>query len=342
MNNVPFPLIIPIDDENNIFEGYLTIHDVEYFLQIKLGPKGYLNGEERFLNLINKQEQKNIIDNKLEQATEVMSFLNDLKEILEAKNLDSTKNPFCYDHDRYSYVYKELDSIGFDKVHHVGAAMREITFQTMDQSKRQHLLKVLLPAHYPFASPKVTTELPSSIEINSSCSSLSSILEQHKNLIEKYQQLFDCLDDLDKHMRILEPEHPKRSDVWRKIALGHHCSLEIELNPEAPIDSKPKIRFFGSLNRVNDLKNKWNEFKWDKDIPIHKNLLSSFQLVSNSENKDVQEDYTTIGDIECGICYSYKLNDEDTPEIICGNQLCSRGFHYQCLYEVTNMWSCKR
>ncbi|KAI7901335.1 WD-repeat region-domain-containing protein [Cokeromyces recurvatus] len=329
MDIVPFPLIIPVDDENKIYQGYLPIHNIEYYLELKLGPNGYINGEQKLLYLIN--EQKDRIYTKLKRADEIMSYLTELKELLEERNPELTKKPFRYDHDRYTYIYKELRGIGFDKVYQVGDAMNHIIFQTIDQANRQHLLKVILPIHYPFALPQVISELPSPIEATSS--ELSILIKQHQILIEKYQTLFNCLDELDTHMRILEPEQPKRNDIWRRIALGHHCSLEIELNPESPMDSKPKVRFFGSLNRVNDLKNKWNEFKWDKNRPIYQNLLNSFQLVSNSENKDLQEDYTMTGDIECGICYSYKLNDKDTPDIICDNLLCNRGFHYPCLYE---------
>lgn len=63
-------------------------------------------------------------------------------------------------------------------------------------------------------------------------------------------------------MTILEPDKPTRADVWRRIALGHHCSLEIELNIEAPMDIKPKARFFGNLSRVKDLKEKWAISEW--------------------------------------------------------------------------------
>jgi hypothetical protein len=71
----------------------------------------------------------------------------------------------------------------------------------------------------------------------------------------------------------------------------------------------------------------------NKDGPIHTNLLSIFQLVQ-SHDGNTTEDYTNKNDVECGICYAYKLNDTTIPDIICTNQSCIRGFHYQCLYEV--------
>lgn len=58
-------------------------------------------------------------------------------------------------------------------------------------------------------------------------------------------------------------------------------------------------------------------------------MISIFQL----KQDNIEEDYLTTGDIECGICYSYKLSDTSIPDVICSNTLCSRGFHHSCLYE---------
>ncbi len=52
------------------------------------------------------------------------------------------------------------------------------------------------------------------------------------------------------------------------------------------------------------------------------------------DEKQGQEDYTNTTDIECGICYSYKLENGEAPETIC--KLCNRGFHSTCLYHVSS------
>ena len=70
----------------------------------------------------------------------------------------------------------------------------------------------------------------------------------------------------------------------------------------------------------------------DKQKPIYENLLETFQLVADEQQRST--DYTKTGDIECGICYSYKLNGVETPDTICANAQCNRGFHYPCLYQV--------
>ena len=42
------------------------------------------------------------------------------------------------------------------------------------------------------------------------------------------------LDDLDAHAWVLEPKNPGRECVSRRIALGDHCSLQLELHAAAP------------------------------------------------------------------------------------------------------------
>lgn len=128
-----------------------------------------------------------------------------------------------------------------------------------DEQHRKHLVKINLSNNYPFTSPKAEWDLPVAI---SNYSTLAKILSQHRSFVIKYQLFFNCMDDLDKHMRILEPDKPKKSDKWRRIALGHHCSLEIQINAESPLEMKPKIRFFGSAKRVKDLQTKWKAFIW--------------------------------------------------------------------------------
>jgi E3 ubiquitin-protein ligase FANCL len=187
---------------------------------------------------------------------------------------------------------------------------------------------------YPFVPPQVTCQLPTSISTTAN-TTISNLLTQHEQLVNQYQELFDCLDDIDSNMRIIEPDKPTRTDLYRRIALGHHCSFQIEFNPNyAPKkDGKPKnIRFFGNLNRVQELKNKWKLYEWKLYEKMHVNLLNSFQIVTTTTEAD--EDYTNTNDIECGICYSFKLDNGELPEIICVNSLCNRGFHSICLYEV--------
>ena len=37
--------------------------------------------------------------------------------------------------------------------------------------------------------------------------------------------------------------------------------------------------------------------------------------------------------MECGICYSYKL-DTELPSEVCNDSRCGQAFHHSCLFEV--------
>ena len=65
--------------------------------------------------------------------------------------------------------------------------------------------------------------------------------------LQKYQLLFDELDDLDKHFWILEPSLPaRRSNVERRIALWEGgASLVIALDPDNPRGIPVMVRFLG-------------------------------------------------------------------------------------------------
>lgn len=77
----------------------------------------------------------------------------------------------------------------------------------------------------------------------------------------------------------------------------------------------------------------------DPSATPFQNIKSIFgdKLVLKSEQGSVFTD-NAAADIECGICYIYKLHHEthgdQNPDVVCTNDQCNRGFHPSCLYEV--------
>ncbi|KAI9259360.1 WD-repeat region-domain-containing protein [Sporodiniella umbellata] len=300
----------------------------EYFIQVQLGSGGQLYGTKEFNELI--EDQKTVIETKLQHMTDIMTFLSELKETIETGGI-SMRAPFLPVSARLSHIYQEISAVGFDRVRSMNETMDEIVFGTRDSQGRDHLLTVTLPAHYPFAPPHIVAYLPITLERQLP---MTKVIKQHEDAVNIYQAFFDCMDGLDHHLKVVEPDHPTRSDVWRKFALGHHCSMHLEIaDPLAPWE-KPIIRLFGSEKRVEDLRRAWDHATWNKEIGLYQNLLNIFQLVSNKHSE--KEDYTNTADIECGICYSYKLDNGETPETAC--KLCHRGFHSTCLFHVSTRY----
>ena len=81
--------------------------------------------------------------------------------------------------------------------------------------------------------------------------------------------------DLDRHGWVLEPEKPRRSDLFRRISLGGFCSLRVTLDPAAP-HAPPEARFLGPDAAVSPLRKKWSEAmaagSWNSAELLRKNI----------------------------------------------------------------------
>lgn len=67
---------------------------------------------------------------------------------------------------------------------------------------RVHLIKVQLPAAYPEAAPLVTAQLPKQVKLPAwqpGASSLQNLIKNHEDAIASLQDLWACLEDLDRY-----------------------------------------------------------------------------------------------------------------------------------------------
>lgn len=89
---------------------------------------------------------------------------------------------------------------------------------------------------------------------------------------ENFQEVWAMLDDIDANTWVLEPDNPKRSDLMRRIALGNHCSLKVEVDVNNP-RGECQYELFGADSLIAPLHMKvaknWN--KWL--VGILKNYL---------------------------------------------------------------------
>ncbi len=66
---------------------------------------------------------------------------------------------------------------------------------------REHVVQVQLPASYPEGAPLVTADLPRgavSLDWRPGASGLCAVWDAHADAIQRLQDLFLCLDDLDR------------------------------------------------------------------------------------------------------------------------------------------------
>ncbi|KAJ8663669.1 hypothetical protein O0I10_000917 [Lichtheimia ornata] len=332
-----YPLFTPLDAEGKAYRGFLPVHNKEYLIQVQFlndNDVPLIYGEPEIQRLLQRCDTEQV-KRRLAQCGDINPLLAELKEMLEQETMgDGDMLDISFSR-RYKAIMTELMSIGFDKVQDF--SNDRVAFSLTDSmQQRRHTIYASIPANYPLSTPKITAQLPIT---NISATTLTNTVEQCYRIIERYQPLFSCLDELDQHTRILDPENPSYGDVWRRVALINHCSLHVELHPDRPQEQPKVIRFFGNEKSTKILRDMWQQGnKWDPSATPLQNIKSIFgdKLVLKSGQGNASID-NAAADIECGICYIYKLHHEthgdQNPDVVCTNDQCNRGFHPSCLYE---------
>ncbi|KAI9304213.1 WD-repeat region-domain-containing protein, partial [Cunninghamella echinulata] len=368
-----FPLIAPADHLGNVYRGFFPIHEKEFYIEIHLAntstnqsAKIYGNQELQTLLL----PYQSTIQSRLNQCQDIGLFLSDLKATLEHSCIRTEATQSKVSAERFNMLYTEINEIGYDKLIYMNDTMEDLIFKCQDNKNRSHSIKIYIPQHYPLQSPSVSVDLPAATtdnknnnvititpailneQLQQAPSTLPNIIHNILLKINTFQEFFDNMDELDQHARVIDPDKPLRSDTWRRIALGNHCSLQLMIqDTHHPTQQPPSIRFFGTEKNIKPFQSSWhtyiNEQKWNTDLSIYKNLIiplptiRSFSSTSSNslENTDLangKQQQHQDDDIACAICYTYKLdkmNHQETPDTICQNHLCNRGFHPTCLFE---------
>ncbi|XP_010939326.2 uncharacterized protein [Elaeis guineensis] len=203
----------------------------------------------------------------------------------------------------------------------------------MEQGSRQEL-----PPPAPFYRSIFSEDVPYICDIEwSKSSKLKNIVQQFREHLQKLQEFWSIMEDIDRNLWILDPKQPSLATSYRQICLGNDCSLLLNVYARNAW-SLPECRFFGPDSTVNLLRNNWrkNSRKWTKDKHFHENLaillettLPRPHTVSNKNDEQV----------DCGICYAQYLpvddefgdNSGSAPDYTCENLSCSRAFHTVCL-----------
>lgn len=53
-------------------------------------------------------------------------------------------------------------------------------------------------------------------------------------IIGQFDSFWSVLEDIDAHCWVIEPDHATRASRSRRIAIGQHCSILVDIEPESP------------------------------------------------------------------------------------------------------------
>lgn len=173
------------------------------------------------------------------------------------------------------------------------------------------------------------------------------ILRQYETVIDQIQDFLSVMHELDSTVCILEPENCTPAHTMRRIAVGSHSSIQIEVDPLMPY-SIPNIRFLGADAVVGPMKESWMRHVHTQWKQPHKTKdtieiedKKEFNIVSNLERalniklprKDEMEKTSSEFSGECGVCYAYKGSNDKIPDKVCDNVRCCMPFHSSCLVQ---------
>eukprot|EP01018_Ginkgo_biloba_P006628 Gb_35791 [translate_table: standard] len=329
------------------FHTFFSIHGQEFSFNVHNVPPSSETGKTSLKNakLEGDRELRKLllgleplIQQRMNESTNVGRFVLEMKDILEhivgAKSQASLPSS-----NFYHKVYSEIEAVGWEHLAGLGDDLASVHFRVFDQGGREHIVEIILPSKYPEVEPTVSSELPSALELQWwKEATLKDVVDQFIEIIEKFQDFWNIMEDIDRSVWVMEPVHPSKASSFRRIALGGHCSLSLIVNAFSP-RSVPECRFFGSDLAIAPLRKRWNSNirRWKGDKLLRENLEDILEITFPSPQDTVQEDISA----DCGICYAFRLPNVDAhgaergsvPDRACDNPNCGRPFHSACLIE---------
>eukprot|EP00850_Spirogloea_muscicola_P005053 SM000022S07267 [mRNA] locus=s22:818764:821402:- [translate_table: standard] len=262
---------------------------------------------------------------RLDQSQTLTDFFLELRDMLE-KLVRVDRAPQLAPAAFYSLLLDELAQVGWERMAWLSPDLHAADFHLCDSAGRQHALRLTFPATYPEHPPTASTDLPEELTLQwIKGASLQSVLAQFEEALKLYQELWNCIDDLDANTLVLEPERPTRSDTFRRIALGSDAAVG---------QSRDSLEA--------------NLGGWSTDRMLRTNLERALGVsLPGPSSVAAAEDVTS----DCGICYMYRLVGYEQhaavcktaaegtsraapapiPDQICNNDACGRPFHQACL-----------
>ncbi|XP_065256594.1 E3 ubiquitin-protein ligase FANCL [Emys orbicularis] len=327
------PLLLPQNRERSVYEGFVTVQDRDFHIRILLPSDFQLKNARIHCSWCLKKVlhgYHQIVKQRLQHCSDLVSFMVELKTILEAALKNSQELHAPPPPEYYSYLVRDIETLGWNKVVYVDTGLNTIKLKGEDSCGRQHLITLKLNAKYPAEPPDCCVDFPVEFAISwIPQSSLVDIYNQFLAALESLKEFWNAMDEIDEKTWVLEPENPTRSATMRRIAIGNNVSINLEVDPRHPT-MLPECYFLGADHVVNPLRTKLNNnmHLWDPDITLLQNLKEVLETDFPSRAVLEKTDFT----MDCGICYAYRL-DGAIPDQVCGDSRCGQPFHQACLFE---------
>ncbi|XP_061914871.1 E3 ubiquitin-protein ligase FANCL [Entelurus aequoreus] len=336
------PLLLPLNVEKTVYDGFITVQEKDFRLRIQLPPDRHLKKAKlhccwKLKHLLRGYEHT--VKQRLHQSTDLVSFILELKTILEVVLKCHPECSSIPPPQYYSQLIFEIENLGWDKLLFIDTQFKMLRLKAEDSSGRQHILTVDLKSKYPAEAPECTADLPVPLVLTwTPQSSLNQLHSQFLLVIAALTEFWDVLDEIDTKTWILEPEKPSFCDTMRRIVIGNNVSIKVEVDPRHP-KMLPECCLLGAEHVVTPLRDKLNAnmHLWNPDSSVLQNLQDVLEIEFLSPATHEKSTFS----VECGICYSYRL-EAAIPDQVCTDPHCGQPFHQVCLYEWLRMLPASR
>nr|XP_046257685.1 E3 ubiquitin-protein ligase FANCL isoform X2 [Scatophagus argus] len=327
------PLLIPLNKEKTVYDGFITVQERDFRLRLVLPPdrqlvRARLHCCWQLKHLLRGYEH--IVKQRLQQSADLVSFVLELKTVLEVRLKSFPECRSIPPPQYYSQLISEMETLGWAKLLFIDTEFQTLKLKAEDSSGRQHILTVKLKSKHPAEAPECSADLPVPLAITwTPQSTLDLLYSQFLLVLESLTKFWDILDEIDTKTWILEPEKPSRSDTMRRIAIGNNVSIKVEVDPRHP-EMLPECCLLGAEHVVTPLRNRLNAnmHLWNPDSSVLHNLRDVLEIEFPSPATHEKSSFSA----ECGICYSYRY-EAAIPDQVCNDPRCGQPFHQACLYE---------
>ncbi|XP_078714874.1 E3 ubiquitin-protein ligase FANCL isoform X4 [Lampetra fluviatilis] len=243
------PLLVPLNQEGTLYDGFITVRERDFRLHVALPPDGQVRNARLHCSWQLKQALRGhqaLVKQRLEQSQSLEDFIVELKMILEAslrsKRALHAPPPPSY----YSRLIGEIEALGWETLTFIDPNFSTIGFSFWDTSGRPHTITLNLKPQYPVEAPECLVDIPVTFDLHwTPQSSLATLRSHFLAAVEALKDFWDTMDEIDRNTWVLEPEKPSRASTTRRIAIGNSASLHLEVDPQHP-KTFPECRFLGA------------------------------------------------------------------------------------------------
>ncbi|XP_062557505.1 E3 ubiquitin-protein ligase Fancl [Armigeres subalbatus] len=272
----------------------------------------------------------------------------DVKEMLKMEDTSLLLDDVIKYLDKYQIIPRKVVDINVDSVLKVFKQLEKIKsdhsckiFTTSDMSKikltgfksmADHSLEMMRTGDGEFqVTSHSLPDLGSSIELFKWHASPEAHASSFVQILEQLEEFYSNMHTLDELCHVVEPAHIDTRCTWRIIRFNQKVFLKITLHPLQP--SSVVVAFLGPTIEVEYLRELYNGklHDWDPESDVYTNLLRIFEIMAfpmRIEQPGNDEEVAA-----CGICMSYRDDQNKIPIISCDNEKCSLIFHIGCLKE---------